>query len=118
MHRCRHVVLALDEDYRLVGMAPLPRNHEPLETAHIVEIVRELGAAGAVAATLRPGGDQPTPGETDVTQFRRLVDASAAERVTLFDWVIFAGYGWWSMRERSGSGAAFPRRRDVEPRHP
>lgn len=103
-HRChRHVVLALDHGHRLVGFggrAP-EQSGGPLVPSHIVDVAREVGACGAVAATLRPG--RPVaPGPREVAEFRRLAGGCASENVALFDWLIVIEHHWWSMRERSG----------------
>jgi len=102
--RCpRQVLLTLDDGHRLVGLggrAP-ESSSGALVASHIVDLVRELGASGAVAATLRPGR-AVAPGPPELTEFRALAGACAAENVALYDWLIVMGHHWWSMRARSG----------------
>lgn len=99
----RQVVLALDDQHRLVGFAGRApeQSRRALVASHVIDVVREVGAGGAVAATLRPG-EAVAPGPHEIEHFRALAGGCAAENVALFDWLVVIGHHWWSMRERSG----------------
>jgi len=102
------VVICLDADRRLTGLALRPESGEhPVDAGQLVDLARELDAVAVVLVSFL-FDERELALESDVDGFLALARACLDEHVLLFDHVLVAGREWRSMWDaaRASEGPA------------
>lgn len=103
------LVLGLDADRRLTGVAVNPRHRALswMKVWELADLAAELEAVALIAGVLA-GPRVRVPSEHELASFVDLVQRAGRAGVLLVDCLVLRGHRWWSLAENSGISGNSP----------